>query len=130
VQVGVGPLVAAHRPVPDLRVVAPHPVLRGAQAAYDVVKPARGQDPLAGEHGRVAGARVLGEVADRPGAVHRPGSRQRLPGEDLGERRLAGAVAPDEPHLVTGSDAEADALHQEPRTGSDFELMSGDHDCD
>ncbi|GAB3263303.1 hypothetical protein GCM10027448_38250 [Nocardioides dilutus] len=62
--------------------------------------------------------------------MHRARSRQRLPGKDLGERRLAGAVAPDEPHLVTGGDAEADILHEEPRTGSDLELMSGDHDCD
>ncbi len=127
VQLGVGPLVAAHRVVPDLWVVAAHLGLGGAQAADDVVEPARGQDPFAGEHVGVTRARVLREVADGPGALHRSRSGQRLAGEDLGERGLAGAVAPDQPHLVPGGDAEADAFHQEPRTGSDFQLVGGDH---
>ena len=65
VQLGVGPLVAAHRPLADRRVVAAHLGLGLAQAAYDVVEAARGQDPVAGEHLGVAGARVLRQVADR-----------------------------------------------------------------
>ena len=41
---------------------------------------------------------------------------------------IAGAVAPDETDLVAGTDAEGDVLHEEPRPGTDFELVGGDHE--
>ena len=65
VQLGVGPLVAAHRPVrapPGRRCPSR---ARPPQPAYDVVEAARGQDPVAGEHLGVAGARVL-RAGSRP----------------------------------------------------------------
>jgi hypothetical protein len=42
-----------------------------------------------------------------------PGGRQRLLGQRLGERRLAGAVAADQPDAVAGLHAEGDALEQQ-----------------
>ena len=98
-----------------------------AQPAYDVVEAARGQDPVAGEHVEVAGARVLRQVADRPGRADRAGGRQALAGEDLGQRGLAGAVAADQADLVARRDAEADVCHQQPRAGANLEMVGGDH---
>ena len=49
VQLGVGALVAPHRPLAHGRVVTAHLVLGGPQTSYDVVETARGEDPLAGE---------------------------------------------------------------------------------
>ena len=71
VQLGVGARLALHRPVGDLGVGAAHLDLGLAQAAYDVVEAARGQDPVAGQDLGVAGARVLREVADLAGARRR-----------------------------------------------------------
>jgi hypothetical protein len=88
---------------------------------------ARGQDPVAGDHLRVADARVLGQVAHVAAAEHLPGGGLALAGEDAGEGRLAGSVAPHEAHLVARGDAEGDVLHEEPRAGSDLELLGGDH---
>ena len=85
-------------------VLVGHLDLGRAQAAYDVVEAARGQDPVAGEHLGVAGARVLRQVADLAGGEHGAGGGLRLAGEDLGEGRLAGAVAPDEADLVACGD--------------------------
>src|SRR3712207_8209121 len=44
-----------------------------------------------------------------------------------GERRLAGPVAADEPHLVPGGDPERDALHEQPGAGADLEVVDGEH---
>ena len=52
---------------------------------------------------------------------------QRLAGEDLRERRLAGAVAADQADLVARSDAEADVLHEQSCPGPDLEVVGGDH---
>ena len=111
----------------DRRVLVRHLDLGVAQAAYDVVETARGQDPLAGQDLGVADARVLREVADLAGGQHRAGGRLGLAGEDLGEGGLAGAVAPDEADLVAGGDAEADVLHEEASARADLELLGGDH---
>ena len=127
VQLGVGPLVAAHRLLADGGVVAAHVGLGLAEAAYDVVEAARGEDPLAGQDLGVAGARVLRQVADRAGGVHGPGGGEAVAGEDLGEGRLAGAVAPDKSDLVARRDPEADVLHQQPRPGTHLEVLGGDH---
>ena len=128
VQLGVGALVAAHRLLADRRVVAAHVGLGLAQPAYDVVETARGQDPVAREDLGVADARVLRQVADLAGRLHRAGGGLCLAGEDLGERRLAGAVASDETDLVAGSHPEADVLHEQACSGTDFELVGGDHE--
>ncbi len=127
VQVGVGPLVATHRPLADRRLVAAHLGLGLPQPAYDVVETARREDPLTRENLGIAGAGVLRQVADRAGGVHGTGRRLAFAGEDLGEGGLAGAVAADESDLVARSDTEADVLHQQPRPGTHLEVLGGDH---
>ena len=127
VQRGVGLLVAAHPAVPDVRVVRAHLVLGLPQPAYDLVEAARGQDPVQREHLGVAGARVLRQVADAAGAGHRAGRGQRLAGQDLGERGLAGAVAADQPDLVAGGDPEGDVVHEQACARADLEMVGGDH---
>ncbi len=127
VQLGVGPGVAAHGALAHVRVVAAHLRLGGPQPAYDVVEPARGQDAVESEHLGVAGARVLGEVADVAGGVDLAGGGQALAGEDAGQGGLAGAVAADEADLVAGGDPEADVGHQQSCPGPDFEVLGGDH---
>ncbi len=129
VELGVGAGVALHRALGHVGVGAAHLRLGLAQAAYDVVEAARGQDPVAGQHLGVADPRVLGQVADLAGGLHRPGRGHGLACEDLGESGLAGAVATHQPDLVAGGDPEADVLHEEPRAGTDFELVSGDHEA-
>ncbi len=127
VQLGVGPGVAAHRAVGDRRVGAAHLDLGLAQASYDVVESARGEDPVEGDHLGVAGARVLGQVADLAGRQHLARGGQAFPGEDAGEGRLAGPVAADQTDLVAGGDPEGHVRHQQPRPGPDFEVLGGDH---
>ena len=128
VQLGVGPAVAAHRPLADLRVVAAHLGLGRPQPPYDVVEPACGEDPVARDHLGVTGARVLRQVADVAGAQHLPGRGEGLPGQDLREGRLAGAVAPHQADLVPLGDPEVDVGHQQSRPGTDLELLGGDHE--
>jgi hypothetical protein len=111
----------------DLRVLAGHLDLGLAQPSYDVVEPARGEDAVAGDHLGVAGPRVLGQVADLAGGQHPSGGGQRLAGQDLGEGRLARAVAPHQADLVARGHPEVDAVHQQSRPGTHFELLGGDH---
>jgi hypothetical protein len=127
VQLAVGRRVAPHAPVLDRGVGRRHLELGRAQPAYDVVQPARGEDPLADGHVEVAGAGVLRQVSHLPGRLDPAGGRQPLAREDLGEGGLAGAVAPHQPDLVTRRDTEADVCHQEPRPSANFQLVSGDH---
>ena len=127
VQLGVGALVAAHAALVDRGVVGAHVPLGLPEPPYHLVQAARGEDPVAGEHVGVAGARVLRQVADAAGGDDLAGRGQRVPGEDLGERGLAGAVAADEADLVAGGDAEADVLHQQACARADLELVCGDH---
>ena len=94
---------------------------------YDLVQAAGGEDPGQREDLRVAGARVLREVADAAAVGDRPGGRHRLAGEDLGQRRLAGAVAADQPDLVAGRDPEGHVVHEQACAGSDLEMVGGDH---
>ncbi len=77
------------------------------------VETAGREDPVAGRDAQVAGARVLREVADGAAATHRAGGRKCFAGEDLGERRLAGAVAADEPDRVPGVHRERHGTEQE-----------------
>ena len=127
VQLGVGPRPPLHAALVDLLVLAGHVDLGLAEASYDVVEAARRQDAVAGEHLGVTDPRVLRQVADVAAAEHLTGSGLALAGEDAGEGRLAGSVAPHEADLVACGDPEGDVLHEEPRAGSDLELLGGDH---
>ena len=123
----VGTAVAPHRPVTHRGVVGAHLLLGAAELLHHGVEPARREDPVLREDLGVAGARVLREVAHVAGGVHLAGCRQALAREDLGEGRLAGAVATDETDLVAGADAERHVLHEQSRPDTDFELLRGDH---
>ena len=97
VEGGVRLLVALHRAVAHIRVVAAHPGLGLPKAAYDGVETARREDPVAREHLRVARARVLREVADRSRGGDRAARREVLAGEDLGQRGLPAPLRPTRP---------------------------------
>ena len=86
VQLGVGPRVAAHRPVAYVVVVAAHLGLRLAQLAHHLVQAARGQDPVAGDDVGVADPRILRQVADLSGRRGRCRTRAapRRPGSSSG----------------------------------------------
>ena len=129
VQLGVGARPALHPALVDGDVLGGHLLLGLAHAAYDVVEAARRQDPVAREDLGVADARVLREVADLAGRDDLAGGRESLPGEDLGEGGLAGAVATDESDLVPGGDTERHVLHEEAGAGADFELLGVDHEA-
>ena len=129
VQLGVGALVAPHRPLADGRVVAAHLDLGLAQPAYDVVEAARGQDPVAGEDVGVADARVLRQVADLAGLRARvPAAGSASPARILVSVVLPAPLRPTRPTLSPARDPEGDVLHEQPGTGADLEVVGGDHD--
>ena len=127
VQLGVGARPALHPALVGRDVLGGHLLLGLTHPAYDVVEAARRQDPVACEDLGIADARVLREVADLAARDDLAGGGKGLPGQDLGEGGLAGAVATDEPDLVTGGDTERDVLHEEAGARADFELLGVDH---
>ena len=123
----VEPRVPRHRLLAHPVVLRGHQLLGGPQVVDDRVEPARGEDAVAGQHGEVAGARVLREVPHVARPRHGAGRRLALAGEHLGERRLARAVAPDQPDAVARGDAERRAVEEEPRTGAQLDPRGHDH---
>ncbi|GAA1824497.1 hypothetical protein GCM10009714_02800 [Microlunatus capsulatus] len=126
-QLGLGAGVGGHRLVADLVGLVAHGQAGPVETGEHGVQPARGEDPVLGQHVEVAGARVLRQVAHLAAVAHRAGGRGRLPGEDLGQRRLAGAVAPDEADLVARGDLEADSLQQQARSRAHLEILGDQH---
>ena len=57
-----------------------------------------------------------------------PAGGLALAGEHLGQRGLAGAVAPDQADPVAGGDPEGGALEQEARAGAQLDPGGGDHE--
>ncbi len=127
-ELGLEVAVAAHRPVTGLVVGAGHRTLDLAQVAQDLVQPAGGEDAVAGEDVQVTGAGVLRQVAHLTGAGHGAGRGRRSAREHLGQRRLAGPVAPDQAHPVAGGDPEGGAVEEEARAGAQLDPGGGDHD--
>ena len=126
-ELGLEPAVAAHRLVLLLAGLAGHRVLGGAQVAHDRVEPAGREHPVAGGDVQVAGARVLGQVADLAGAGDRAGGGLGDPGEGLGQRGLARTVAPDQAHPVAGGDAEGRGVEEQAGARAQLDGGSGDH---
>ena len=122
-QVGVLP----HRPLRDGRVVRTHGFGGLPHADRDRAQAAGVEDPRASQHLRIAGPRVLRQVAQLARAVDAPGRRQHVAGKHLGERGLSGAVAPDEPDLVAVGDAEGDLRHEHAGAHADLEVVHGKH---
>lgn len=122
---GLGGVPALGEELGLLALVLPHGLLAGgARAVGDAlfvlahladqdVQAAGGQDAVAGEDVEVAGTRVLRQVADLAGAGD--GSRGGLAfaRQDLGEGRLARAVAADQTDAVALRDAEGRGLDED-----------------
>ena len=119
--------VRAHRRGADPLVVAGHLEARLLHAERDGAEPAGVEDAGARQHLRVAGARVLRQVADLAGAFDLPLRGQGLPRERLGQRGLAGTVSTDQADLVSVGDAEADVLHEYARPHTDLEVLHVEH---
>jgi hypothetical protein len=75
----------------------------------------------------VAVVAVLLEQRDAHAALprHLPGGRLHLPGDQAEERRLARAVAPDDPPPVAGADGEGDVREQRRRAELDGRVGDG-----
>jgi hypothetical protein len=92
------------------------------------VETAGGQHPVLAQHGEVAGARVLRQVADLAAPVDGAAVRQGLPGEHAQDGGLAGAVAPDQPDAIARLDAQGRTGQQDPGAGTQLQVGGGDHD--
>src|SRR5690606_3180603 len=119
--------VAAHRGIARGGVRARHLLRRAAHLEHEMAEPARVEDAGACRILRVARSRILRQVADLAAAIDPPAGRLALPREDLRQGRLAGAVAADEPDLVTLVDAEVHAGHEQARADPDLEIVHGEH---
>ena len=97
------------------------------QLVQQGVQPAGGQHPVAGEHGEIAGARILRQVADLAAPVDAAVVRQRLAGQHAQGAGLAGAVAADQPDAVAGLDAQGRAGQQDAGAGTQLQGGCGDH---
>jgi hypothetical protein len=97
------------------------------QVVQQGVEAAGGQHPVLAQHGKVAGARVLRQVADLAAPVDGAAVRQRLAGQHAQGGGLAGAVAADQPDAVAGLDAQGGAGQQDPGAGTQLQVGGGDH---
>ncbi|GAA2784185.1 hypothetical protein GCM10020219_064620 [Nonomuraea dietziae] len=121
------PAVALDRLVAHLRVVARHAELGLVELAQHLVEAAGRQDAVAREHLQVALAGVLGEVADAARGGDRSGGGHPLTGQDLGEGRLARAVAADQADLVSWVDPERRVLDEQARARAQLDVTGDDH---
>ena len=104
VELRVQARVLAHGAFLHRAVARCHRRLGCPQLAQRDVQATGGEDAISGEYLKVTGPGVLREVADGAGAGHAAGGRERLTGEDLGQRGLAGAVASDQADPVALGD--------------------------
>jgi hypothetical protein len=79
------------------------------------------------EHLWIAGARILGQVAELSGSLHPALGGQEVAREHLRQSRLAGAVASDQPDLVAIGHAERHVRHEDAGAHADFEVVHGEH---
>jgi hypothetical protein len=126
-ELGLEPRIPAHGPLHRLGVGTGHALLRRDPVRDDPVQSAGAEDTVVGEHAEVAGAGVLREVADGAAADDRAGGGLADTRENLGQGRLAGAVAADQTDPVPGCDAEARVLQEQARAGAQLDVGSSDH---
>ena len=91
------------------------------------VEPAGGEHPVAGGDVQVAGARVLRQVAHLAAAGDGAGRGLGDPGEGLGQRGLARAVAPDQAHPVARGHPERRGVEEQAGARAQLDGGSGDH---
>jgi hypothetical protein len=126
-ELGVEPGVAPHGALLLLACLGGHRRFGRTQVPHDLIQPPSRQDPIPRRHVEVARARILGQVAHVTGSRDRPGGRQGLARQRLGQGRLAGTVAPDQPDPIPRGDAEGRCVEQEVGAGPQFDGGSGDH---
>ncbi len=78
-------------------------------------------------HPRAPGLGVLGQVAEGVGTEHHTAGGFAFSGDDLEHRGLAGAVAPDQSHLVAGAQLEGGTLEGDPAPDLDSEVADLQH---
>jgi hypothetical protein len=124
------PAVTANRRVPGALVdELRHLKLELLHLPQQAVQATGGQHPVPGGVGKITAARVLRQVADLAAEVDLTGERQRLPGEHPQQRRLAGAVAPDQADPVPRLDTEGHRFDQGAGAGAQLQLGRNDHYC-
>ena len=116
-----------HRPLLRALVGTGHALLGGPAVGDDPVQPPRGEDALPRGDAQVTGARVLREVPDAAAGGDLPGRGLSLPGEHLGQRGLAGAVAAHETDPVARRDPEGRVLEQDPGARAQLDPGGCDH---
>ena len=119
--------VAAHRLRGDLLVGVAHLDRRLVHLEGESAEPAGVEDTGTREHLRVARTGVLRQVAEFAGALDLAVGGREVAGEHLRQRRLAGAVAPDEADLVAVRDAERHLRHERAGAHADLEVVHGEH---
>ncbi len=119
--------VPAHRLRGDVGVVVGHRERGLLHAERDAPQSACVEDARPRELLGIAATGILRKVAELPRAFDASRGGQQVAREHLRERRLSGAVATDQPHLVAVADAEGDVGHQDARADPDLEIMHGEH---
>src|SRR5690606_1343466 len=109
-----------------------HRLLRLADPAEDLVDASGGENPVPGADLQVTGPRVLREVADLPGTHDLAGVLDDvgdlvLPGEQLGQGRLAGAVSPHQPDPHAGVETQVRLMEQLAGADAHGDVVGGDH---
>ena len=138
-RLGLGSVPAEHgQPVAEVavppdrlvrldRVRVRHQRLGLAHVIAHLVQAAGGEDPVEREHVKIAGPRVLREVADGPGMPNGPGGGLAVARQDLSQGGLARAVAADETDTVPLGNLERGVCQQEPGTRTQLNATGDDH---
>jgi hypothetical protein len=126
-ELGLQPLVAAHRLLPGAALAAGHPVLVLAHLAQRHIQAAGREDAVAGQYVEVPGARVLREIPDLAATGDGAARGLALARENLGHRRLAGAVAADQADAVAAGDPERGGFDEDSGAGAQLKAGGGDH---
>ncbi len=119
--------IARHRPIPSEIIGAGHRAFVVPHSAHDLVEATRREDPVASKDAEVPRTRILRQVSHRTRADDPTGSRLALAGKDPGQRRLAGPIATNQPHPVTGAHPERRMLEQEAGPRAKLNVGGGYH---
>src|SRR4029453_6327826 len=116
-----------HRLVPYLCGVVGHLKLGPPESLYHRVEGTGRENPVLRQHAKITRAGVLRQISHSSGAGDRPGGRQRLSGQDPGQRGLSGTVAPDQSDLASAPDLEGGGLEEQPGARTDLEFACDQH---
>ena len=125
-ELGLQAVVAAHGLGPDGVVLRGHLLLGAPQLGDHPGEVARGEDAVPRQLVHVVHLGVLRQVADGTRACDLTRGGQGEPGQHLGHGGLPGAVAAHQTHLVALVHAEVHLVHEQTRSGAQFEVGHGD----